>query len=497
MTRPAGLRGRLTRLRTGFASALRGVAALPGRLRRRWAALPPLWRHFTVDVAIGIAIEAAILLGHASSLVAAPDDTALDAMIRALGPSAAPAPGAPAFVFVDIDDASWQAWGDPLVTPRDRLRAMLAQATAAGAAAVVVDVSLVRSGAVRAEERTPADDSLRSWLARYDGPTPIVLARALEPSGDGLPALRRSFLEADGSRPRVTWATVGFSEDGDGIVRRWRLWERACDAGQPVALPSVQLAVLALRTGAGARAALDDALATRVGRQGCSPDEPGASAAGGGHESPLTLGPHRLTFADEPLAQRIRYAMPWRLAPGDAYREVALPDGRRVPRLVAISAAALADAAADSGSAAASAALLAGRVVVIGGSLGALRDVFRTPLGPMPGALILANSIASLAEHGQMRHPPVWFEVLMIVAGSGLVAWLFVHLHRLPAALLSFAGILALTLAASWILFRGAVWFSFALPLLGVQVHSLLADVKDWGGLVREGRAFRRTGGQR
>ncbi len=48
---------------------------------------------------------------------------------------------------------------------------------------------------------------------------------------------------------------------------------------------------------------------------------------------------------------------------------------------------------------------VAGTIAIIGGSAVDDRDVYKTPLKEMPGALIIANSIYSLLEHGQLEPP--------------------------------------------------------------------------------------------
>ncbi len=46
---------------------------------------------------------------------------------------------------------------------------------------------------------------------------------------------------------------------------------------------------------------------------------------------------------------------------------------------------------------------LKNRIVVIGGSYGEGRDLHLTPLGEMPGALIIINAIHTLLEYGEIK----------------------------------------------------------------------------------------------
>lgn len=49
---------------------------------------------------------------------------------------------------------------------------------------------------------------------------------------------------------------------------------------------------------------------------------------------------------------------------------------------------------------------LAGRVVGIGASFAESRDRHLTPLGEIPGALVLINAMQSLYRHGELTAPP-------------------------------------------------------------------------------------------
>jgi hypothetical protein len=51
---------------------------------------------------------------------------------------------------------------------------------------------------------------------------------------------------------------------------------------------------------------------------------------------------------------------------------------------------------------------VAGRIVIIGGSFADGRDIYGTPIGPMPGAFLLVNSVYSLLHARELRHLPEW-----------------------------------------------------------------------------------------
>ena len=115
------------------------------------------------------------------------------------------------------------------------------------------------------------------------------------------------------------------------------------------------------------------------------------------------------------------------------------------------------------------------RVVVIGQTHEAAGDVFDTPLGRMPGALIVVNAIDSLALHGTLKPPPGWFAhglagLLIVAAG-----YVFARLRSLAATWVATLLVVGIAGVAGTLYFAHGVWLNFVLPLLGVQLHRMWA----------------------
>jgi len=113
------------------------------------------------------------------------------------------------------------------------------------------------------------------------------------------------------------------------------------------------------------------------------------------------------------------------------------------------------------------------RIAVIGGSFRESGDWYRTPLGEMPGAMILINSIDALIQHGTLK-PPSWLVqvalgLLFIAIVSFLVAW-----FRAPiSTALSLAIVWGVTFATVP-LFRSGFLFSAAVPALAIILADLI-----------------------
>ena len=139
-----------------------------------------------LSVVFGILIEI-VILGFQPPLLMVRrvgDDTA-DQMIPLLERTTNSIPRSPAFVFIDIDDATWKTWGSPLVTPRAHIATLLERVARSKPLAVVLDVDLAYSDATDGK-------ALKDFLEDYKSSwPPLLLVRSLadDPEG-GLPQLR-------------------------------------------------------------------------------------------------------------------------------------------------------------------------------------------------------------------------------------------------------------------------------------------------------------------
>ncbi|WP_069469816.1 CHASE2 domain-containing protein [Candidatus Marithrix sp. Canyon 246] len=159
----------------------------------------------------------------------------------------------PTFVFLDIDDNTHHAWGEPLFTPRNRLKNLIDAAVKAKARLILVDVDVSQATPVEKSQLHPDDQELKSYLSEYvtkcktsklDCPT-IVFVRNFSAKPSAIPVIRTGFLEEiinKKSAPYLQWASSHFYQSEDQIIRRWSLWEAACNnVQQPVVIPAIEL----------------------------------------------------------------------------------------------------------------------------------------------------------------------------------------------------------------------------------------------------------------
>lgn len=439
-------------------------------------------RHLLTNLAVGLGIALLLHQLHHGSFLTQIDDMAMDwamQMHRGTVPAGDPRPVA----FIDVDEASYLAWGEPLLTPRDKLATLVEHAISGGAALIFIDIDLTRP--------TPGDLALKRVLARYadndngvavDLP-PIILVsvvRARLPGTTGaLPMERVSPFDAlVDAASGLHWATAVFELEEDSKVRRWRLWEAACDVdGKPVVRPSVQLQSKALLDAdAAQRQQLEQALAALT-PSACDPetgDAQGGGTPGAHHPEAMLvqLGGDNISLMPHQSERRILYHIPWQLRPGESRPLVGL-DGAQTPLLSVRSALVIADAEQ-----AAYPNWLRDHLVIIGTSYLESRDLYQTPLGLMPGALIVANAVESMDLHGELRTPSLIETLLIESVLIVVMSILFARFHSFFGTILSGTVVIAALLPLSLWLFDAGYWLSFAIPLVAVLIHRMAAELE-------------------
>lgn len=430
-----------------------------------WVRLP----HFVQNVLIGALIAATIHLGHGLSLVRTTEDLAMDWMNRlqvdtrwlnesqGLG-----------YTFLDMDQPSFDAWGEPYHVPRDQLAKLIRYAADGGARAIVVDVDLSRPGTDAA-----ADRALSDLLAGYPSEAPDLILLRTARTGPGAETgplqWRGTFFNDQRLSDAVYFAHPRYVKDRSDLrLRRWHLIEQGCLNGQPTALPSVQL-LLDVLLQAGREGWRDvQARLAATGPHDCA-------AAEGGHRvglDPMNYGDRSVRLDAHGVDQRVIYSY------SDAPRE-----GTVSPGLERISAAALLKhlpgAAPEP---------VRGGIVVIGASYDASRDRHETPVGSMPGALVLLNATKSLNQFGQI-HGPSTRAVLLTEAGLILLmAWFFTRFDSWWATMLTGSLIILILVPVSFWWFRYGVWIDLAAPILAMAFHQAFANWEESRPHANEGQ---------
>lgn len=441
-------------------------------IRRVWRRALPHWRPILYRLLI--ALPAFILISQpwvaSMPLLREKEDGVMD-LLMSVFQSPTPAPTSAPLAFIDIDERTDRLWGEPVQLPRDKLLKIIQFATAARPRLVYVDVELSKPSCDEA-----ADQALYQFVASYQSPDlpPLILPRGIvSPLEDADKAVfRASFLDnafAVESTRALRASALFDIDDNDGLLRRWRLFEQV-EPGPSGVLPSVQLLALSiLRSGERAPKSIlksiQDALAS-----GMNPD--------------VLMG---LDLVEgDALSQRIVYTIgtdvpAWRDIP-----TIERSDGVPVPFFERFSASCITDSTRNPLCMRAYPTgriekgqenWLKDRVVVIGASHADARDLFPTPLGAMPGAMVILNAISTLDEQGVLTRPPLLFglliETMIVILGYALHARWAPH----SSSFLFMAGVSVIFMPLCYIFFKYGMWVALAIPLFLSSISDGLENI--------------------
>lgn len=340
-----------------------------------------LGRHKHSKLAILLTLAAALLLGGIGSRIVENYQSLADVNTLAavsLAVSGVPRNALPV-TFIDVDDSTREAWKARPKIPHAALASLISIAAERKAEAIILDVDL--SGDTAAE---PPDPQLLALLSSYPADAPmLMLARRIVfsamPDGGMKPtsSLRTPYDAAVQGKANIQWITTLNDIGSDRTVRRVRLWQSVCGDGDAAAYPSAALIAGALfLPQPGTAFSLSGFLADRMTADcGTAPAE--AAPWPGARQQAAT----------------IPYLLPDRADARALFRVVR--NGAETVVLRRVEAGQIVKVERSSAGPAGEidAYPFANRVVLIGASDAASGDVYNTPLGSMPGVLIIANSV--------------------------------------------------------------------------------------------------------
>ena len=434
------------------------------------------------------------------------------------------------YAFVDVDEATYSKWGEPLLMPRDKLLCIINFARTSQAKLIFVDFDLshwqqdAEFGAVfaRSLARMSEDGPCsvlpgHSVTAASASTVPIILHRGIShyhvsPTSDiGRLRLSDSKLEnAVSESDYLFWASTTLEIDPDGIVRRWILWKETCrEAGENESvevIPSVALMSQAVLKGDNPER-IANAIKSSCARFSCTDKSR--------HEScpKPEIGGRRIDLSNKKA--RILYTIPWipiqdktLVGHERSFEDLRPPEvehkGRKEPIVVSIRADAVTQLYCPNGSKKqianrcmpapfghersdrqvsahgemASSPLLKDRIVIIGGSYSSTRDTYVTPVREaMPGAVALMNSIHTLTHHGVL-HAPGWFiSSILFFVQAGVVAAVYCFLGKPLYAAIAYVLLFCIMFVVNGLLLKSGVWIDASLATLGVFMYESTSNL--------------------
>jgi len=445
---------------------------------KRWQSLSLFSRNLVINLFLGLSVVFVLWLFSDSPWLMEMEDASMDWLMQ-INENIIPSiqeNNIPPVVILDVDDKTYYNWGEPLFTPRDRLKNMIAAAVNAKARLVIVDLEVSQKTPVEGSQLHPSDQVLKDYLENYiieckgkiDNCPTIILRRTFSTKSSPVPILRTSFLDdivTTQAAPYVQWATAQFYPAGDQVVRRWRLWQPACTPyTQPALVPSIELLAMAEINEGCTATGLQKALQS-FQLKNCHDKY--------GHPTlPETFEFCGLTVNTKDgwgLSRRIMFRLPWLVEGKPPTLPYVALDKNAVPTLTIFSAQPYTESPPQ-----ASSEELTGSIVIIAGSYHEMDDIYSTPLGDMPSAIIVINAIHSLLRHEEVELLPI-VGLLIIVLFVAILSTLFeifpFYLIMIVLSTLTIFVLLPLTM----IFFHYGMWLSFALPLFVVSIYQVIA----------------------
>ena len=448
-------------------------------LNRLWQRLSPFYK----NVVFGLLITLLLIGLRHGQWVAEIEDLSVDWMMT-LYRGDLVKENSPPFVIVDINDDTYQAWGEPFFTPRDKLLKLLQFAIKGQPKLIIVDIAIDKQPH-QAKGLHPDDLALQQYLAQYEkthcrqSACPAILLtrtfrlpKGIRPFDPNTPpyylAQRPTFLDKIVTRsPHIYWATTQFEREHDRLLRRWDLWTTTCTENFPAIISSMPLLAVALLV-EDKPDTLPSACRLRHHLNyflpNCSQSPKKWTSEELRHKPTEFVVSKDLVFDLRPtrLSRRILYTIPWYLNRG-----YTLPPVSGLRNLITIMSAniVLNNRASDKP--------LRDSITIIGGSYIEGRDWHATPLGWMPGMLVLVNSIQSLLQYGVLHPPSNWWILLFATILIVLTSLLLIKYGKLWGAIYSAFLIIAL-IPLSFVLFKYGIWLSFAIPWAAVQLRQVI-----------------------
>lgn len=376
------------------------------------------------------------------------------------------------FVFVNIDDKAVKvgdddalsvSWQDDGRVSRERLSAAVANILDISPAVLIVDVDLSypklddrgNMDVVRTVCESQTTPVILAWMT---DPRPELLTDRDTPkepecvdAGDHAGAEKFScVLRSCPGADRIHWTVPMVEADADLVVRRWPY----CDGLSDDCTTREHLSVAALAAVIGLENAVtgekDD---TRRGRRKQQLADLKAQL----------LSPDAAEF-------RIVYTIPWE----DGRASVTFADG--TPLVISASPQAVVEAES----------LPSGwqrSIVLIGGSYRG-QDMHQTPIGPMPGAMIIANTIHSLHQFGVVEEPSRLSTTIIAIAMITITSLTIYSLSdvvgglrvSIPLAMVVLVAMTTLMSYMSVVLGWTAMWIDATLSCIGVVINACFAE---------------------
>lgn len=357
-----------------------------------------------------------------------------------------------AIVWLNIDNDTYEdkKWNNLFFTPRDQLKELIKFSVKEGADIVIVDVNFGYTvGPESSNDYKTGDEDFKKFLETYSQKSgrkaKIILAGTFDYNETyRCVEKRESFLD-EVVFGDIYWGDPMFHVEEDGTIRRFQLWEPICSTKSGQVIPSIPLLIKILKN-------TEESIKKGSNLHDFSPD---------------CL---KIKLTDKEIRKRIIYSMPWKPGKKDPVETSEF--------LKVISAGKTCDCKAED---------IKGKIVMIGGSHDDCQDFCKTPLGWMPGSLVIINAIHSLLHFDENKEGLCWWKKISIFTLFVIIiSFFFTRFDSFKACILSNMAIVVILLflmilfPTRLFLLSPDVLYSFVMPWIIVNILNSLLCFKDF-----------------
>jgi CHASE2 domain-containing sensor protein len=374
-------------------------------------------------------------------------------------------------LFIDIDHATYLDWEEPIYTPRDKIANILRTLTMANVKAIVLDILFEEPDYKNPEKDAKLRDSLDAILTDKSLTTKIIFPVRIKSDGK----IKKNIFNAlladqallDIQHRRFFTAAPNLSlSSSDNLARYWNLYDLyLTEQGEKEILWGVP--ILAAIVAHGDLSKLDVTAKKIIGKEmdGDLEGEIGALNLDNGKTVTLSL-----DNTDRYL-QRIRFNL---IPENSLQRNPGVNTKEIFPGNLTDITIGYTELEKYRQSA-----FLKDKVVFVGNSSPDTGDIFKTPVGKMPGMYILANAYNSIAFRGQPRAASAWliwtFEILVVI----VAAYAFLFFSPFLAQIIISLGILIIAGYFSYQYFVETGYFmNFIFALVAMSIHKTIGNIE-------------------
>ena len=371
-------------------------------------------------------------------------------------------------LFVDIDHETYKEWGEPLITPRDKLAKILQILHEGEAKVIVLDILLEGSDFIPDNDRKLLE-VLEKIKLDPKNTTKIILPQRIgfegKLKGNLFDILFNKDHSAGDSRSEALYrATPSLSAtSSDNVVRYWNLYEEFQDQegkreiiwGYPII--TVLLAV------EGSLQGLDSFQRKLSGKERSNSKDFEVLHLSNGKTIKLPYDKAHLYL------QRLRFLLiPEKSSKGYLADKNGGNEGNVFQTVIKYDELEFYKG------------FFKDRIIIVGNSSPDTGDMYRTPIGEMAGMYILANSIDTILTKEQPSPPPRWLGILIEIVVIILAAYIFLYFTSLLAQIIASLLILTVFGYFSYLYFlKTGVFLNFVFAIVGMSFHEMTKDLEE------------------